>query len=147
MIRRPPRSTRTDTLFPDTTLFRSPARMPDSGSRHYLYCDHDWALSLAHRPDRHHYSRSAIAAFEDLEKQSLDSVEHIFTFGAYVRDHIISHYGVAPDRVTAVGSGMGDIEPYAGAKDYDRPHLLFVAKHLFAAKGGMLLLEIGRAHV
>src|SRR3546814_7313807 len=26
MIRRPPRSTRTDTLFPDTTLFRSTAR-------------------------------------------------------------------------------------------------------------------------
>src|SRR3546814_6692862 len=26
MIRRPPRSTRTDTLFPYTTLFRSPAR-------------------------------------------------------------------------------------------------------------------------
>src|SRR3546814_7779430 len=26
MIRRPPRSTRTDTLFPDTTLFRSPLR-------------------------------------------------------------------------------------------------------------------------
>src|SRR3546814_12100669 len=29
MIRRPPRSTRTDTLFPYTTLFRSPA--PGSG--------------------------------------------------------------------------------------------------------------------
>src|SRR3546814_12991399 len=29
MIRRPPRSTRTDTLFPDTTLFRSP-----TSSRH-----------------------------------------------------------------------------------------------------------------
>src|SRR3546814_5918106 len=28
MIRRPPRSTRTDTLFPYTTLFRSPARAP-----------------------------------------------------------------------------------------------------------------------
>src|SRR3546814_6613703 len=27
MIRRPPRSTRTDTLFPDTTLFRSPDRL------------------------------------------------------------------------------------------------------------------------
>src|SRR3546814_14869961 len=27
MIRRPPRSTRTDTLFPYTTLFRSPAQM------------------------------------------------------------------------------------------------------------------------
>src|SRR3546814_3859329 len=29
MIRRPPRSTRTDTLFPYTTLFRSTARRPD----------------------------------------------------------------------------------------------------------------------
>src|SRR3546814_1516172 len=28
MIRRPPRSTRTDTLFPYTTLFRSPAASP-----------------------------------------------------------------------------------------------------------------------
>src|SRR3546814_13782977 len=29
MIRRPPRSTRTDTLFPYTTLFRSRAQNPD----------------------------------------------------------------------------------------------------------------------
>src|SRR3546814_3028549 len=29
MIRRPPRSTRTDTLFPYTTLFRSVATLPD----------------------------------------------------------------------------------------------------------------------
>src|SRR3546814_12642655 len=27
MLRRPPRSTRTDTLFPDTTLFRSPGSL------------------------------------------------------------------------------------------------------------------------
>src|SRR3546814_7274257 len=31
MIRRPPRSTRTDTLFPYTTLFRSAWRTPDAG--------------------------------------------------------------------------------------------------------------------
>src|SRR3546814_3090823 len=31
MIRRPPRSTRTDTLFPYTTLFRSPSAMRISG--------------------------------------------------------------------------------------------------------------------
>src|SRR3546814_81980 len=47
MIRRPPRSTRTDTLFPDTTLFRSPIyhfglerrggqRMPDAGLALYF---------------------------------------------------------------------------------------------------------------
>src|SRR3546814_3161275 len=32
MIRRPPRSTRTDTLFPYTTLFRSPARVRATAS-------------------------------------------------------------------------------------------------------------------
>src|SRR3546814_13121183 len=32
MIRRPPRSTRTDTLFPYTTLFRSPATPTAAGS-------------------------------------------------------------------------------------------------------------------
>src|SRR3546814_11448746 len=31
MIRRPPRSTRTDTLFPYTTLFRSPLHRPAAG--------------------------------------------------------------------------------------------------------------------
>src|SRR3546814_5102900 len=34
MIRRPPRSTRTDTLFPYTTLFRSPIRA--SKARYYV---------------------------------------------------------------------------------------------------------------
>src|SRR3546814_16842833 len=33
MIRRPPRSTRTDTLFPYTTLFRSPSRARRTTSR------------------------------------------------------------------------------------------------------------------
>src|SRR3546814_6419096 len=33
MIRRPPRSTRTDTLFPYTTLFRSPASAAASANR------------------------------------------------------------------------------------------------------------------
>src|SRR3546814_2056366 len=58
MIRRPPRSTRTDTLFPYTTLFRSvrpetatPAAAPDaeSGVRDRLYRGALW-----HRPQRDH---------------------------------------------------------------------------------------------
>src|SRR3546814_1859434 len=32
MIRRPPRSTRTDTLFPYTTLFRSPRKLRTAGT-------------------------------------------------------------------------------------------------------------------
>src|SRR3546814_2813149 len=38
MIRRPPRSTRTDTLFPYTTLFRSPA--PPWSLRHLSMTSH-----------------------------------------------------------------------------------------------------------
>src|SRR3546814_8348903 len=44
MIRRPPRSTRTDTLFPYTTLFRSQSRCPAQVHQ---------ARSSARRNDRH----------------------------------------------------------------------------------------------
>src|SRR3546814_1092186 len=37
MIRRPPRSTRTDTLFPYTTLFRSAVRIGHDGRHHRLH--------------------------------------------------------------------------------------------------------------
>src|SRR3546814_9433761 len=37
MIRRPPRSTRTDTLFPYTTLFRSPLATRPARSRRQLH--------------------------------------------------------------------------------------------------------------
>src|SRR3546814_8144453 len=38
MIRRPPRSTRTDTLFPYTTLFRSGAAVARGSARHLVSC-------------------------------------------------------------------------------------------------------------
>src|SRR3546814_20238927 len=40
MIRRPPRSKRTDTLFPDTTLFRSHPRSRDRDRRLYRCAIH-----------------------------------------------------------------------------------------------------------
>src|SRR3546814_3049177 len=45
MIRRPPRSTRTDTLFPYTTLFRSEARLVGPVAQHQLIAER------ARRPD------------------------------------------------------------------------------------------------
>jgi glycosyltransferase involved in cell wall biosynthesis len=112
--------------------------------RHYLYCDHTWALSSTHHPLARRYTDRARRAFEAAERQSLSGLAHVFTFGRYVRDNLIAHYGLSPDRVTAVGSGMGAIGPWRGPKDYSRPALLFVAKHLFQAKGGVLLLEAFR---
>ncbi|MFZ5779759.1 MAG: glycosyltransferase family 4 protein [Pseudomonadota bacterium] len=111
------------------------------GVRHYLYCDHSWALAARHHVHAHRHNSRARRMFEDGEREALSGLSHVFTFGSYVRDNLISHYQLPPDRVTAVGSGMGSIEPWFGKKDYTRPALLFVAKHLFRAKGGVLLLE------
>lgn len=108
---------------------------------HYLYCDHTWDLWLRHRDAGDPHSPKAISLFEDYERQCYAQMRHIFTFGAYVRDNLISHYGVAPERITAVGSGMGPIDSYFGQKDYSNGLMLFVAKHFFVEKGGHLVLE------
>jgi glycosyltransferase involved in cell wall biosynthesis len=115
-----------------------------SSVKHYLYCDHSWALARRFHGEAAMYPPAALDTYERLEQESLAGLDHIFTFGTYVRDHMIAHYGVPPARITAVGSGMGRIAPYAGSKDHDRPALLFVAKHYFGAKGGFLLLEAFR---
>src|SRR3546814_19501625 len=47
MIRRPPRSTRTDTLFPYTTLFRSGRAASAGSERVRAQCDHDRRRHLA----------------------------------------------------------------------------------------------------
>src|SRR3546814_19668355 len=70
MIRRPPRSTRTDTLFPYTTLFRSGRKVPSEGSSPQLpnraarastpcqISDKVFA-SLAHKHDRARFRHAA----------------------------------------------------------------------------------------
>src|SRR3546814_8398337 len=54
MIRRPPRSTRTDTLFPYTTLFRSPAGdIGVSGLRTFDEIDEQCVRVRTHRSEEH----------------------------------------------------------------------------------------------
>src|SRR3546814_6259927 len=62
MIRRPPRSTRTDTLFPYTTLFRSAlaawdvsASAPGSAGRSRTDCHSRPAFRLRHQPDPYRF--------------------------------------------------------------------------------------------
>src|SRR3546814_17559629 len=53
MIRRPPRSTRTDTLFPCTTLFRSAGERSSACPlpRTHIRCRRAILLRTLHRPD------------------------------------------------------------------------------------------------
>src|SRR3546814_10824807 len=67
MLRRPPRSTRTDTLFPYTTLFRSPAGVERGGDQ----SDHRSQYRCAHGP----YMRPA-AGHRPADDDRIDRVRH-----------------------------------------------------------------------
>src|SRR3546814_13069095 len=69
MIRRPPRSTRTDTLLPYTTLFRS----PDRGCRDPRCAEHDRDLWWRDREGRAaSRGRAALARFHPLARGAGD---------------------------------------------------------------------------
>src|SRR3546814_5191789 len=96
MIRRPPRSTRTDTLFPYTTLFRSDrVRVPDA---HFIEqrCRHGaeamrghFLLAVAktaqrlidrifgHRPLRIAHTWKQVIAVASMVPQLLDQFQHL----------------------------------------------------------------------
>src|SRR3546814_8998774 len=56
MLRRPPRSTRTDSLFPYTTLFRSSARYNRDPARAWDACDGTGRPSSSRRRSEEHTS-------------------------------------------------------------------------------------------
>src|SRR3546814_2832105 len=65
MIRRPPRSTRTDTLFPYTTLFRSKLPLLFARAAYWLN-DEDWAVrtTLVEALDRNGQREEAMALLD-----------------------------------------------------------------------------------
>src|SRR3546814_18593792 len=67
MIRRPPRSTRTDTLFPYTPLFRSEEAEPGVGADHPVRVEQgQLALRLQHALDyEHHFWAAGVIFVED----------------------------------------------------------------------------------
>src|SRR3546814_9719731 len=90
MIRRPPRSTRTDTLFPYTTLFRSHYRLSHllRGRR-----GTEWAMA----------AHDIGEPFMLIEADSLTPVPN-----EYVR---------TGDKLTMLALGIGDVEPTAANID------------------------------
>src|SRR3546814_2345546 len=78
MIRRPPRSTRTDTLFPYTTLFRSLSRRLDSGrSRRIFRCGHGHVGAAR--------TGSVVTLLQDRQSPKSRSEEHTSELQSLVR--------------------------------------------------------------
>ena len=102
--------------------------------------DGTWNLWRAYASDRAAISVRLSRDIEELDRASYHAVDHIFTIGEYVRQDLITTYGVPAGKITTVGSGRGGILPYHGSKDYGNGHILFVAKDRFVDKGGENLL-------
>src|SRR3546814_7174377 len=92
MIRRPPRSTRTDTLFPYTTLFRSsscwpkgcqpgPDRRPEPGRRHYAQS----RRSEEHTSELQSLMRISYAVFCLKKKKNSTVVKQIVNYNIIIQ--------------------------------------------------------------
>jgi glycosyltransferase involved in cell wall biosynthesis len=75
------------------------------------------------------------------EQRVVAAADHVFTTSERVRQDIVEYYSIPPERVTAVGTGMGNVRCIEGEKPYSSCTTLFVAKDRFEEKGGLLLLE------
>lgn len=117
--------------------------MPKLGKEvdHYLVCDTTRALWTKFASNVASCTPKMLRIADQLEWESFAQIKHFFPISEYVRDNLIHHYRVDSDRITVVGSGRGNIQPFTGKKDYKNGHILFVAKGRFEDKGGPLLIE------
>jgi len=109
--------------------------------KHYLFCDATWNLWSSYSTNMDGYKDRLLKDAENLERKSYAQMEHIFPISEYVKENLITHYGINPDKITVVGTGLGVIKPYFGKKDYSNGKILFAAKGRFEDKGGSLVLE------
>src|SRR3546814_7386864 len=136
MIRRPPRSTRTDTLFPYTTLFRSGvgglADLAVRG-RHRRGIDDRASIAIAPRIERHHARRRPGDATEGADEVDLD-------------DPIKGIKREMLDAAIFLGPARG-LDRIAGAGAVDEDAFLAVRFARLGQGGIDAGVEIGRAHV
>lgn len=122
------------------------AGLPKRGdtARHYLYCDSTWHRYHTLTPDLRILDRGLVSRVDELERCAYSRCEHIFCFSNAVRDDLMTHYAVPEGRVSVVGAGLGNTQPFGGEKDYTSGRILYVAKGAFRRKGGELLARAFR---
>src|SRR3546814_19331058 len=103
MIRRPPRSTRTDTLFPYTTLFRSRYVADDPGTTAYPRVQFD-AAAVQLDQALHQRQAQARAAVAHLQRAALELAEHAIAIGLGNADAGVRHL----EQHLALGKASGE---------------------------------------
>lgn len=130
-----------DVAFQIGAIFDSNSGVPSMPT--VVYIDYNVQLA-ARRPEagRAPLSPSQLKEWVSLETLTYQRAAHIFTRAAYVRDSIISDYGIPSDKVTAVGGGI-NFERIPEAVPHPKeetPVVLFIGRD-FRRKGGDLMLD------
>lgn len=129
-----------DVLFQVGVLFD--ARWDEGAIPSVVYTDYTMRLS-AQKPaaGRSPFTPRQLAQWLALERQAFERASHICTRSRFVRESVIRDYGIAPERVTAIGGGVNfSTLPALRQRPADAPPtLLFIGKE-FYRKGGDLLL-------
>lgn len=148
-------ATRLQHLGPDVALHIGTLHLPLPAAElrrrtHACYVDTTWSTWQRFGSEVPRYHPRFLASAERLEAVAYHQMHHVFTASVAAATELVSHYGLPPDRVTAVGTGLGQHLPDVQASPRDEPRLLFVGKHRLADKGLDILLEampaVRRAH-
>jgi len=119
--------------------FDVPWMMPAPPS--FLYIDNSYDFWERHSSSAARLTPHQRRWFRRLERRALQRAAHIFTVGEHIAENVRGAFDIPGERVTAVGTGLGSIVPYAGPKDYSNGQLLIVAKVRPRDKGLFTLLE------
>lgn len=139
VIRKTNQSLQKHTLHTGTLTL--PFLIPPAGQKHYLFCDTTWNAWSRYASDMDEYPPRAVAIADTLEKRSYEQMTHIFPTSHYIKENLVSHYGIADSKITVAGTGLGAIRPSQNHKDYTNGKILFAAKGAFKDKGGDLVVS------
>ena len=125
----------------------------DTSLRHMAFIDSTFEQFLMpwfrERYQRHSRVVNAVLDLEMRRRncyyqESLRSIDHFFVTTDWVRESLVSSYGISGDRITTCYTGTGNITRLATGRDFTRPQILFVARHNYVNKGASILLEAFR---
>lgn len=85
-------------------------------------------------------NENAWKSWWESERRAYNGATHLFPFGQRTRESLIEDYGVAPEKITVVGSGGHFDEFYAGERSFGSKRILFYGDRAdFGRKGGDLV--------
>ncbi|CUH42206.1 glycosyltransferase family 4 protein [Ruegeria atlantica] len=107
----------------------------------FVYTDHVARARLA--DEDHEGTGYPSEPWLDCERRIYEKAAHVFTFGPKIRNFLIEDYGIAPNKVSAIGAGASvrPAHPLNTSLDrYGRRNILFVGVE-WDRKGGPELIE------